>query len=57
MAFALRHLKPDGYFVIEDISVAALPIWQVVAAVLPARFQARIVSGAAALMFVVVNGS
>ena len=55
MAFALRHLKPDGYFVIEDISVAALPIWQVVAAALPTQYEAQIVSSAAALMFVVVN--
>lgn len=57
MAFALRNLKPGGWFVIEDISANALPIWQAVKAAMPDRFNAQIVSSAAALMFVAVNNS
>ncbi len=42
MIFALNKLKRGGWFVVEDISLAALPIWKVVAAVFRPGYEAKI---------------
>jgi hypothetical protein len=43
LKFALNRLRSGGAFVVEDIRVEALPIWQVVAVLLPAVYQAQLV--------------
>jgi hypothetical protein len=53
MAFALRYLKPGGWFVVEDISAGALSIWQIVGILMPKNYRCWIVSSSAALMFTV----
>ncbi len=52
LEFFLGHLKPGGAAVIEDIPQVALPLWQVVAALVPDRFEATIVQARSSLMFV-----
>lgn len=39
LIFALPRLKPQGWFVIEDIAPAAQPLWQVVASLLADHYQ------------------
>jgi cephalosporin hydroxylase len=39
MIFGLPKLRRGGYLIVEDIHPAHLPVWQVVAASLPARFK------------------
>jgi hypothetical protein len=39
LKFGLSKIRPGGWVVIEDIDGAALPFWEVVAALLPDRFE------------------
>jgi SAM-dependent methyltransferase len=55
LTYALGKLKPGGWFVVEDIPYKALPIWQVVSALLPTRYKPRIISTRSAIMFAVEN--
>ena len=56
LIFALRHLKPGGHFVIEDILEPMLPIWRLVARLLRAQgHEAAIYRGRAAFVFVVTK--
>ena len=55
MLFALRILRPSGFFVAEDIHPNSLAIWQVVAAVLPESYRPTIVQARNDLMFVMQN--
>jgi hypothetical protein len=56
MTFALNHLKPGGWCVIEDIYTDALPIWQVVSALMPKTYTCYIISSRETLMFAVRRG-
>lgn len=47
LAFALPRVRVGGWIVIEDIAPAALPFWQVVAALIPGRFEKYILRGRA----------
>jgi SAM-dependent methyltransferase len=53
MLFALKILRPSGYFIVEDIRSSSIPIWQVVAAVLPKSYSPKIVQAKAGLLFMI----
>jgi SAM-dependent methyltransferase len=53
MLFALRILRSDGYFIVEDIPESALPIWQVVGAVLPEGYRPLIVEAKYGWLFMI----
>ena len=53
LAFALKRLKPGGWFVVEDIPDRTLPVWKVVAALLPSRFAPQIVGARGGNLFAV----
>jgi SAM-dependent methyltransferase len=53
LAFALGRLKPGGWLVVEDIPHGTLPVWQVVAALIPAGYRPHLISTKAAFVFAV----
>ena len=53
MTLGLSKIRIGGWMVVEDIGSAALPIWAVVAALLPSRFSARLLNRGSAYLFVV----
>jgi hypothetical protein len=53
LLFGLKHLKVGGWFVVEDIAPAALPLWQVVATILPDHYESYLVDAKGALLFLV----
>jgi len=53
LIFALDQLRVRGWLVIEDIKESALPVWKVVAALLPTAYQARLIRTKAAIVFAV----
>jgi hypothetical protein len=53
LLFGLKNLKLGGCIVVEDIAPAALPVWQVVSALLPAGYTSRLIQAGEALVFVV----
>lgn len=53
LSFALNRLKPGGTVVIEDVGRVALPVWHVVASLLPTAFEPQIVLTQNAYMFIV----
>jgi len=53
LAFGLQRLKNHGWLVIEDIPERAVPLWEVVAALLPDRFPCKLVRAEGALVFAV----
>jgi hypothetical protein len=53
LAFGLKKLKNHGWLVIEDIPERAVPLWEVVAALLPDTFASRLLRAEGALVFAV----
>jgi hypothetical protein len=53
LAFGLGRIKAGGWMVIEDIGPKALPVWEVVAALLPGNLQPRLFQAEGALVFAV----
>jgi hypothetical protein len=53
LIFALGRLRQGGWLVIEDIEASALPLWQLVAWMLPSLYQAHITSDETGLVFLV----
>jgi hypothetical protein len=54
LVFGLGRLKIDGYFLVEDIGRAAVPIWQLVsAALLPEQYESHVVEADTQFLFVV----
>jgi hypothetical protein len=53
LAFALQNLKQDGWFVVEDISAAAAPVWDVVAELLQSGYKCWLVSARGGYLFIV----
>jgi len=53
LLFALERLKMGGWFVVEDIAPAALPLWQVISTMMPAHHESQIVDAKGAYLFVV----
>lgn len=53
LVFGLRHVKPGGYFVVEDIAPSHFSVWQVVSALLPPSYQCTLVAAHAGCMCVI----
>jgi hypothetical protein len=53
LSFALSRLKSGGWLVVEDIPLRALPIWQVVAALLPTGYEPHLIFTKATIVFAV----
>jgi hypothetical protein len=53
MLFALKILRPSGFFIVEDILSGSIPIWQVLAALLPANYSPKLVQAKRALLFMI----
>ena len=53
LAFSLKKLKNHGWLVIEDIPERAVPLWEVVAALLPDTFASKLLRDEASLVFAV----
>jgi SAM-dependent methyltransferase len=53
LIFALRMLRPSGIFVVEDIAPKSIPIWQVVDALLPDSYDAKLIQAEYTLLFLV----
>ncbi len=53
LAFGLAAVRKGGWVVVEDIGLAALEFWQVVAALLPPKFAARLFRSGGFLVFAV----
>jgi len=44
LTFGIKKLKPNGWLVIEDIKGSSLPVWQIIAALLPAKYQPYLIT-------------
>ena len=55
LAFGLGKLKIGGWLVIEDIPERALPLWEVVAALLPGKFSVNLLRARGGFIFAVQN--
>ena len=53
LAFGLKRLKNRGWLVIEDIPERAVPVWELVAALLPDTFASKLLRDEASLVFAV----
>jgi len=53
LAFAFNKLKRGGWFVVEDIPESALPVWQVIAALLPADYRPQLISAKGGALFLI----
>jgi SAM-dependent methyltransferase len=53
LIFACKFLKSGGWFVAEDIRPSALPIWRLIAEILPKDYRSWIISAESALLFTV----
>jgi len=51
LIFALQFLKPNGFFIIEDIGTESIPIWQVVSKLLPDKYNAKLIQAKNGLLF------
>jgi hypothetical protein len=51
--FGLDRLKAGAFLVVEDIAPAALPLWQVIAALMPSAYQARVIAAKRSFLFLV----
>lgn len=51
LLFGLERLKIGGWLVIEDIAPAALPMWNVISALIPSQYDCRVVAADKALLF------
>jgi hypothetical protein len=52
LVFACSNLRRGGWFVVEDISVVALPVWRVISALLPSDYLSWIVAAEGGILFV-----
>lgn len=53
LVFGLRHVKPGGYFVVEDVPPSQFLVWQVVSASLPTAYQCTLVAAHAGCLCVI----
>ena len=52
LTFACKNLRKGGWFVVEDIGAAALPVWRVVSTLLPNEYRSQIISAREGTLFV-----
>jgi hypothetical protein len=57
LVFAFNKLKRGGWFVVEDIPYSALPVWQVIAALLPTEYTPHLISAEDEVVFAVERTS
>lgn len=53
LLFAIEKLKPGGWLVIEDIPGPTLPVWQMIASLMPHPYHSRVVAAKKAFLFTV----
>ena len=53
LIFACNSLRQGGWFVVEDISLAALPVWHVVSTLLPSEYRSWIIAAKGGVVFAV----
>ena len=51
--FGLDRLKAGAFLVVEDIAPAALPLWQVIAALMPSAYESRVIAAKRSFLFLV----
>lgn len=51
--FGLSRLKPGGWFVTEDISYSAIPIWEVISLLLFSAFECYLINGRGGWLFAI----
>jgi hypothetical protein len=51
LLFGFERLTIGGWLVIEDIAPRALPVWQVIAALMPPEYDSQIIAAKGALLF------
>jgi SAM-dependent methyltransferase len=52
LTLAMRKLRPGGWVVIEDIAAPAVPVWQVIASMMPADYVVNLVDAAGSFLFI-----
>jgi hypothetical protein len=55
MLFALKILRPHGFFIVEDIRSDSISIWQVVAALLPENYSPKVVQAKSGRLFMIAS--
>jgi SAM-dependent methyltransferase len=53
LSFACDNLKEGGWFVVEDIQSAAIPVWRVISALLPTNYKSWIIAAEGGFLFVI----
>jgi hypothetical protein len=53
LTFGLTKIKIGAWVVVEDIAPEAIPVWEVVSALLPSKYQPHILRGESAFLFAV----
>ena len=53
MIFALKILKPLGWFVVEDIRPSSIPIWQVISVLMPENYRPTLIEAENGLLFMI----
>jgi SAM-dependent methyltransferase len=56
LTLAMRKLRPGGWVVIEDIAAPAVPVWQVIASMMPAGYVVNLVDGGDGFLFIARRG-
>ena len=51
--FALKLLKPSGYFVVEDIRDIYIPIWKITLSLLPSNYTYQLIRARKEIMLVI----
>jgi hypothetical protein len=51
LLFGFERLKVGGWLVIEDITPAAVPLWQAIAALMPHQYNSQVVAAKGAFLF------
>ncbi|RQH14780.1 hypothetical protein [Bradyrhizobium sp. RP6] len=57
LIFALKKLKSNGWFVVEDVAEKSVPVWQLVSAILPKQYTSTILQGRSGFMVIVKKTS
>ena len=53
LLFGLKRLKIGGWLVVEDIAPLALPVWQVIAAIMPEGYDSHLVEGESTYLYAI----
>ena len=53
LVFACNNLKQGGWFIVEDIAAAAIPVWRVVSALLPKDYRSWLIDAEGEFLFAI----